>query len=273
VDEILSSCPTADEIAIIDADLDVTFEHFEPLLTPIPTEDGGYIFGRTVYGTVGRKVCSEAGGSVDLDLFQLRGYQALLILRAMRFDEPLPWTDRTLFDWFVEEVDGVAFVSGGPGNESSFCCRQTRVIQMSGLGIRIDDASTWIDAQAAAPQGLMQPEGRLHQGMQSILVILVHLARVSEAGGRKEVCPEPWQDRRPEDLGPWGVEYYFLTWLADHSGSNFLAAPGSNPSFYRDVARQDAQTILETRFCEQSLETPGPSALLGASLENADPAR
>ena len=119
----------------------------------------------------------------------------------------------------------------------------------------------------------MQPEGRLHQGMQSILVILVHLARVSEAGGRKEVCPEPWQDRRPEDLGPWGVEYYFLTWLADHSGSDFLDAPASNPNFYRDVARQDAQTILETRFCGQPFATPAPSALLAAALEKTDPAR
>jgi hypothetical protein len=190
-------------------------------------------------------------------------------MKTMGFDAPLPWTENTLYEWFVENVDGITFDKLA---ESSGCCKPERVIGLSFQGLRLQ-TDKWIDPGLERTYGLPSGDPRetlRGEGIYPLIVLLVHLARYSELGGYS-CLPEdstheglvPFGfDRTLAESGPWGVEYWYLRWLADHSDPSFLNAPGDDPDLYRTIAGQDAQTILETRFCDSAPSTEGPAALL-----------
>jgi hypothetical protein len=108
-------CPTAGELATVDAEVSVAFE-----------------------GDVGRGslVCRSVDGSRDLTQVQKNVYSTLLFMKAVRFDAPLPWTSDSLYDWFRLNVQGVRIRTD---TRYDFCCDPYGVINL--LGSRLVEST------------------------------------------------------------------------------------------------------------------------------------
>lgn len=231
IDQMLARCPTAAEIASINKDLTFTYDT-DP--------------------TAPTLVCTAAGGSANLTRLQERTYQALLAMKRIQFDAPLPWTNKSLYTWFVGAVKGIRYQADFIG---SWCCGPDGIIQigfppdpMNTVGALLTDR--WIK------------DVNTRVGLKGLFVNLVHEARHNE--GKPHNCNRPnhlsmpscsqsnfCDDQTLSELGAWGLQYYLQKWLVDHSDQRFLAPPGPNPQFYRTVTDYDAAWILKDRFCSE----------------------
>ena len=97
-------CPTAAEMAAIDADIQLIF-------------DGDPSAGTTVC-TVGTR---------QLTFLQTGAYRSLIVMRRMTFDAPLPWTAEPLYDWLIHSIRAIRFRSDIP---NSFCCAPADTINI-----------------------------------------------------------------------------------------------------------------------------------------------
>jgi hypothetical protein len=223
VDEFFERCPTAAEIQSILADISFTFE---------------------VDPTAGTLACRASEGSLDLSPLKKRAYQSFLIMKYIAFDAPLPWTEKSLYAWFVGSIKGVRLRSDIP---NSFCCGPLNTIN-----ILVADNSylmltdRWIDPQMGG-------------GLMDTMVLYVHEARHNEGYGH--MCPGG-NDRTLSEMSAWGVQYYLLQWLAQHADPDFFRAPGGNPDYYRLAALDHMLSIRRTRFCDEPALTPGASPTL-----------
>jgi uncharacterized protein (TIGR03437 family) len=138
-DDLGASCPLADEIAAINADLNITFEG-DP--------------------TAGTLVCRAADGSADLTRLQERTYQALRVLHQLSFDTQLPWTTKSLYDWMTGTIKGIR---NRTDISNSFCCDPANTINIasSHLGILDFITSEWLGTQGV----LYDHESRHNQGL------------------------------------------------------------------------------------------------------------
>jgi hypothetical protein len=212
VDDILARCPTSDEIAAINARLTLSFEQ-DP--------------------TAGTLVCTAAAGSSDLTLLQQRAYQALVVMQALQFDAPLPWTSESLYDWFTGAVTGIRF----RGDISlSFCCDPANTLNIQTQTMDALQTDRWLTPDHPA-------------GNEGLVVLLAHEARHNE--GFPHTCGT--NDQTLDEMGAWAIQYYLFVWLADHSDLGFLTPdpplPGLPPTYYQDQARIEADATLRTRFC------------------------
>jgi uncharacterized protein (TIGR03437 family) len=107
VDDLNASCPSAEEIASFNADLNITFEG-DP--------------------TAGTLVCRAADGSADLTRLKERTYQALRIMHQLSFDTPLPWTTKSLYDWLTGTIRGIR---NRTDISNSFCCDPANTINIA----------------------------------------------------------------------------------------------------------------------------------------------
>ena len=96
LDVRIAGCPTAAEIASV-SDIRV---YWDAAATSAPL------------------VCTAAEGSADLSRIQKRIYFALILMKELRFDAPLPWTDKTIYEWFRETASGVRYTAGD-GNSNT----------------------------------------------------------------------------------------------------------------------------------------------------------
>ncbi len=229
VDEMLAHCPTAAEIAAIDKDLTFTYDT-DP--------------------TAGTLVCTAATGSADLTRLQERTYQALLAMKRLQFDAPLPWTNRSLYTWFVGAVKGIRYRSD---IEDSYCCDPANVIDIQVPPDPLHNMATLV-----TERWIKAPDFTV--GLRDLVVLFAHEARHNE--GKPHTCNRPedlnktacqngaCSDQTLGELGAWGVQYYLLKWLADHSDPLFLAPPADqDPSFYRVATNDAAAMILGSSFC------------------------
>jgi len=208
VDQMLAECPTAEQIAAIDADLSISFESD-------PTASQGL-------------ACTAAEDSKDVTHFQRRIYNILRVMQELKFDQPLPWTDKQLFDWFTGAIDGIRFRND---IDYSACCDPAGIINIQTNNLVATSMDRWIEP--AADNGLVH-----------IMILFVHEARHNEGYGH--TCADG-NDSTLDEMGAWGVEYYTEIWLADHVAGDLFA----NSSFdYAESMRSEAQRILETRFCQ-----------------------
>lgn len=196
MDQILGRCPTAAEIAAVQTRTPVTFDV-------------------NVLG--GPLVCTAAGGSADLNSVQQKTYQSLLVLNALQFSQPLPWTGAPLGDWFAQAIRGVRIMAL-PFGTGGYCCSPTGVIVVGRPGFL--DVSRFAD-----------PAQNWNGPVLGMLETLVHEARHAE--GPLHQCPP--DDNTISEYGAWGVEYGFNAWVALFSGS-FMTAPDVHPAAYRDSA-------------------------------------
>jgi hypothetical protein len=209
VDRMLLECPTAAQIASIDADISITFESD-------PTASQGL-------------ACTNADGSKDFTHFQRRIYNILLAMKELEFDEPLPWTDKQLYEWFVDAIDGMRFRSD---IEYSACCDPTGIINIQTNNLVANEMDRWIDPAT-------------NNGLVHIMILFIHEARHNEGFGH--TCTEG-NDNTLEEMGAWSVQYYIEIWLADHATGDFLLNPSQD---YAEAMRSEANWILETRFCQK----------------------
>lgn len=164
------ACPSSSDVAEIDAAVRIEFIN-DP--------------------TTGSFVCRAADGSADLTRLQERLYQALVLMKRLRFDTPLPWTDKTLWHWFTDAVAGVRMRAS-----QTFCCESGHVIVL-GIGTTYDP------------------------GFPKLIEGLVHEARHAESG-YPHTCGTG-ADSTIAELGAYGVQYYLNLWLAEHSGDHLSA--------------------------------------------------
>jgi uncharacterized repeat protein (TIGR01451 family) len=209
VEDLIAQCPSSAEVASFNIDLAITFEGTDP--------SGGTL------------VCHASDGSVDLTRFQERAYQALRVMKVIRFTRSLPWTSQNLYDWFVASVDGIRFRSD---IDVSFCCDPANVIDIraaSNSAALFTDR--WIDPTSPI-------------GLHDLLALLVHEARHNN--GKPHTCGA--DDQTVAELGAWGVEYYLELWEGLYSGA-FLTSPEVYPSYYRDEHLLTAESLYLPRIC------------------------
>lgn len=181
-------CPTVEELAEIDR------------IVPVVFADSGTL------------VCRSSDGSRDLTQVQKNVYQALLFMKQVEFDAPLPWTRASLFGWFTSNVRGVRVIAP-PAFDS--CCDPPGVISLVG-----NRATEWT--------------------LSPFLMAMVHEARHVDGG--RHTCGE-FLDNRIADLGAHGVTYYLLAWL----GMHWPAA--SQPE--REWALYRAESLRASAFCQE----------------------
>jgi len=209
-DIILSSCPSEAELAAIDADLTLAFES-DP--------------------SAGNLVCTAAAGSRDLTSFKRIVYTTLLVMKKLEFNQPLPWTDKQLYTWFVDTISGIRFRGD---IEYSSCCDPAGVINIQTGNLSVSYTNKWIDPQ-------------INTGAQGLLVLFVHEARHNEFGGH--TCGT--NDNTRAEMGAWGVQYFLETYLANNlEDPSFLTIPDPDlATYYSETATNDANMILRSSFC------------------------
>jgi hypothetical protein len=197
-----AACPTA--AAIAGLGIPVSFE--------------GDIGGSTL-------VCRAADGSLDLNVVQKNVYNALLFMQRVEFDTPLPWTDKTLWEWFRSAVWGVRIRTD---IETHLCCAPFRVINL--LGTIITDSTL-----PAEYVSMMVHEGRHADG-----------PRHTCGGQMTEFGRVFTLDQRVSDMGAFGVQYSVLQWI----GLHWREATQAD----RDYALNRAAWLRLTAFCYECQE-------------------
>lgn len=192
VDELISECPTAAQIAAIDAVVTITLDS-DP--------------------TAGQFVCLASQGSKNLTRLQERTYQALRVMQATPYSRPLPWTAKDLYTWFADAVTGIRYRAD---LENAFCCSPAGVINIP-VSSNSDYLKSilWTDTQNGG--GLMP----LHH-------LLVHEARHAD-GGHPHTCGT--NDETLEQLGAYGVAWYMQAWNAMYTGAFFNDGPFNSYRF------------------------------------------
>jgi hypothetical protein len=209
VDEILTGCPTAAEIAEVESRIHLKFDA-DP--------------------TAGRMVCTTAAGSADLTREQKNAYNAVLIMKDLTFDAPLPWTDQSLYDWFTGSIEFIEFRSD---IATHHCCGSPPTVSIK-ADLHIYYSDRWT-------------------AVGSLMRLYVHEARHRFMAHR---C-ETGMDNTIAELGSYGVEARLYEWLAYHSDPKVLAMLSPGPTNdYREEARQNFYSMQRYMFCLD----PTPSA-------------
>jgi hypothetical protein len=218
LDAALARCPTADEIALVDSRIRLTF----------------------VDDPTGPKlVCRARDGSADLTRLQERAYQAVLSMRRIRFDAPLPWTERSMFGWFTRAVTGVQFQFA----TYSYCCTRDRdIVIRSQMDMSYLLDNHWV-ARGEVPYGLM-----------GVIGLMAHEARHAEGylhtcGSSDDETVGYIDDATLEEMGGWGVNYWWLVWLTEHTDREYMTPVDAPADLYEQTAHQDAEGIYGYRIC------------------------
>jgi hypothetical protein len=220
IDEFLARCPTIEEVAAVNQNFTLIFDadptHAEPL------------------------ACTQAGLSVNLTRFQKRVYQGLIAMQKIQFDAPLPWTSLPLSEWFRIAVGGIHFRSDVDG---SSCCEAGGLITVMTANSRADDHSCL--TAGSDPDPKIWINSQVGCGVESFIALLAHEARHNEGYGH--TCAS--NDNTINEMGAWAVEYYTLSFLADHTWNYLRPIDGRPTTTYRDYMRGAAHDICSTRFC------------------------
>lgn len=188
VDELIQSCPTAAEIAAIDARVQIRIDQ-DP--------------------SAGTDVCG-------MTRLRLNAYNVLRVMQHLRFARPLPWTGKSLWDWFADSIAGVRFRNDTPYN---FCCDPPRYINIL-TSQSATKGTTWIDPVNGT-------------GLQGLAGVMIHEARHDDPYPRGHTCNP--NDQTFDEQGAWAVQDEFFLWTGLYTTDSFLDAPGAGwTNQYRD---------------------------------------
>jgi hypothetical protein len=217
VDEVLAECPAAQEIREVDARISLRFES-DP--------------------TAGRFVCTASAGSADLTRLQKNAYNAILIMKRITVDAPLPWTDQSLYDWFTGTITAIRFRSDIAFHS---CCGTPPTIN-----IKTELQALYSERWTAV--------GKL-------TALLVHEARHTYMA---HTCQG--KDRTISEMGAYGVEAHLYQLLAYSVDPDFLAMLDPGPTNdYREAARFSFYTLQKNQFCAEPTPAVLPPALAPAA--------
>jgi uncharacterized repeat protein (TIGR01451 family) len=179
IEELVSGCPPAADVAAIDATVRLQFDG-DP--------------------TAGTSVCTAAQSGRSLSLLQERVYHSLQVMRSLRYSRPLPWTSASLYDWFVHAIRGVRFRND---IDYSSCCEpgsDTIWIQTKTLAV----------AQTNLPKEFSTADLALN-----FISLLAHEARHNE--GKSHTCG--FYDQTLDEQGAIAVQVELALWDALYSDS------------------------------------------------------
>jgi len=148
IDNLLTTCPTQQELDRFNADFDIFFDPAAGL-PPYACQDG-----------------RDPGGSVNP---RLAIYQALRAMDALTFHQPLSWTSLSLYNWLQSTITGFNIA---PVQYSGCCDAQGRITLKSDL-LTQPSYAAWLEPQQSV--GLMHFAG-----------LIVHEARHAE--GKPHTC-------------------------------------------------------------------------------------
>ena len=215
LDDVLRSCPSAQDIAAFNAVLRLQFES-DP--------------------SAGKLVCRAADGSADLTYLQERTYQALRVLQQMPFDAPLPWTAKPLFEWFTGAIRGIRFRA----NSGTFCCEPAGFINIETNNLALLRFANDPTLASVLPFVVVNLAG-----------LFVHEARHNEAGAH--TCGT--NDRTLSEMGAWAVQIFFYEWVAFRTGSFVTPeAPNRQTTAVRGPAWDTASVMLRSGYCDCGLK-------------------
>ena len=224
IEDLMVRCPSPEEVTSVDRDLRLEF-----IQDP----------------TAGTLVCTAAEGSVDLTLVEKNLYHAILAMRWIEFDEPLPWTELTLYDWFVQAINGVR---ADGREEISWCCTADGMVTIAEQENHFDTHTDRFLRDEIGQDGF---DGV--NGVDTLMILLVHEARHNEGYGH--TC-ENGNDRTIAEMGSWGVVYYRNRWLADHTDPEFMRSQVRLNDWYDLMYGGEADWMLNYRFCDEPTYIP-----------------
>ncbi len=235
IDELITACPSAAVLDSIDADFDIRFEF-----------NGDDPAGSAL-------VCTAAAGSRNLTHSQERIYQALIAIRALQFNQPLPFTNLPVYDWMAQSIEGIRVIEDAPG---SSCCAPPPGETGAYVTIQVDANRTWL----ASDLWSMTWGG----GMFDLVQLLVHETR--HANGPLHTCGG--NDNTIAEAGAWAAVYHFARAVAFNSNPCFIRPfydasagypdPVLNEDGYLAVARDYAYSVQTGRFCNEPTDPPVP---------------
>lgn len=214
--EFLLTCPTPDEVAEIDRDINITFAN-DPTANWPPA-------------------CTAEEGSVNLSVWQMGAYQSLRFMKTVEFEEPIPWTDVSLYDWFIALPDTIRF----DGNEEYSYAASQRIV-ISGF-IELDEAGelrrapTWL-------WNYRYDRSLMGEAAISLIQLLVHEARHVEGPGH--TC-DGGGDKTFTEMGAWAYAYYTLAWFTHKTVPKGLLSHRE-----RLGLRWQINDLCSTRICEE----------------------
>jgi hypothetical protein len=166
-------------------------------------------------------VCRASEGSADMTYQMRRVRQALILMKELRFDAPLPWTDdRTLWDWFRGLGVGMNVVMD---DSNASCCGADRMMHLSLGSTTAEPVLVGVD-------------------VLGLIAGLIHEARHIEVG------PHPCQgihDNRISDLGAFGCQSLYDQFMARHSD------PAQVPVEYRPYFLWRECALRSSAFCQE----------------------
>ena len=249
IDELITRCPSAAVLDAIDQDFDIRFEFLDQ-------NGDGVLDDPAPMGNALR--CTAAAGSRDMTQSKERLYQVLIALRAINFNQPLPFTSLNLYAWMRDSIRGIRLRSDIGG---SFCC--TPPPGASGSYINIQNDAN----RSAYVTDLWTSAGTF--GLFAQTQLFVHETR--HANGPLHTCPDAARDLTIGELGAWAAVYYFSRALAFNSNACFLRpTPGrpvtfpfqlTAPDSYLIDARDFSRGIHRSEFCAEPsvpVEPPEP---------------
>ncbi|MEO8137648.1 MAG: hypothetical protein ABI831_27155 [Betaproteobacteria bacterium] len=213
IDDVVGRCPTAAEMAAIDAVITLSFEGNDPS-------------GPTL-------VCRAADGSRDMTKLQRNVYNLMRAAQKMRFTQPLPWSSQSsVWDWLrLESGISVIRLRGDIGGSS--CCSPSNAINLAVLpNSYYSFSDKWLEDLGNGG------------GLVSSLALIVHEARHRMAGGH--TCGS--DDQTLTELGAWGAQIYFHLWLDRYSDRDFLRPNTGDAAYYRNWHAQEAE-VTRGRIC------------------------
>lgn len=215
IDEFLATCPTSEELAILERDFPVMFQ------PPRRTRDPVY-------------ACSAPPAAMRELSDQLAIYQALRVIRHMRLSRPLPWTHLHPYDWLKSKIGAIVVSYTAT---YSHCC--IRVTPPGSTEPRVAIVIPKADQELLRWRTVWR-DPRSGVGLAHLVLLLFHEARHVDL---PHDCGE--KDSTLAYMGAWGVQYTLAKMLADGEIDVGLA-PG-----YREDMAAHAREILATRFCQE----------------------
>ena len=220
INTVSARCPSADDIRRIDRDLDLEFDH-DPTKNLVEHPER----------------CTKSAGSRDLSVMQARVYRSLATLRRLTFQQRLPWTRDSAYQWLTRAVEGVRFRND---IANSSCCSPDGMIN-----VKTPTQSVGGPGVSGVALGITAPGGRMptdFRMLASFLQLLVHEARHRD--GKPHTCGT--RDQTLAEMGGYGAAWAFLRWTAEQS------PPGLVPSDAASELLRQAENLCRGSICKGS---------------------
>ncbi len=183
IDQMLSRCPTNQEMIEIRRDFNIYFDNDVPLTS---------------------WTCTNEGNESSI---MLSVYNTFRALKLLRFNEAIPFIEYdNFYDWLLS-LNINFHIFNGSDSDYSWGAGNTLHIKAR---VMTDYSKEWTNPSSGV-------------GIDNKLALVIHEARHTDpAGAYRHTCGKDGSnDTTLSAGGAWSLQYYYWLWLQNHSG-NFL---------------------------------------------------